>query len=166
MSSELIVTLIAAVLGSSVLGAVVTYFLMRRKIAAETNETNEKAASEKVDTTQKTSDFVEKIQNKNIDLYEKNTELEKIKIDQAHVIESLTERLAARDRQLETLNKQVERLSSLAEQAPITETLRSQLETVNNIAAQLQQLLIEKEKTMQELSQTNRDLQMRKPSKT
>jgi hypothetical protein len=58
------------------------------------------------------------------------------------------------------------RLTALAEQAPITETLRKQLDTVNSIAAQLQQLLIEKEKTLQELSQTNRDLELRKPSKT
>jgi hypothetical protein len=70
MSQELIVTLIGAILGSSVLGSIITYLFMKPKIAAETSETNAKAASEQVDTTQKTSDFIEKMQNKNVDLYE------------------------------------------------------------------------------------------------
>lgn len=168
-----IVNLIVAILGSSVLGSGLTLFFTRRKVAAETNQTNVKAASDQVDTTRKVSDLLEKMQSENVDLYERNTELEKVKTDYARTIEILTARLEARDSQLATVNKQLERLNNLAQQAPITETLSAQLDAVNKIATgmqavqqELSKLLVEKEKTLQELSQTNRDLEMKKPPRS
>jgi len=159
-------TLIIAILGSSVITAFLTLLFTRRKTAAETEGIKAKAASDEVDTIRKRSDLLEKMQDENVDLYTRNTELEKAKVDNVRTIEILTARLAARDQQLETLNTQMNRLAKLAEQAPITEILRSQLESVNKIADELQKMLVEKEKTLQELSQTNRDLEMRKVPKS
>lgn len=171
--SENVLTFILGALGSTLLGSIATYLFLRRKTAAETKKTNAEAASEELETARKERDLVQEMRSENVDLYKRNIELEKSNTDQARTIEILTARLEARDQQLMTLNKQVERLSSLAEQAPITETLRTQLEAVNKIAtgfqttqSELQQLLIEKEKTLQELSQTNRDLEMRKPARS
>jgi len=171
--SDSIVTLALAALGSTVVGSFVTYLFTRRKVAAETKKTSAEAASEEVETERKERTLVQEMRSENVDLYKRNIELEKANTDQVRTIEILTARLEARDQQLATLNKQMERLSSLAEQAPITETLRTQLDAVNKIAAgfqttqsELQRLLIEKEKTLQELSQTNRDLEMRKPPRS
>lgn len=163
MTPPLVITLIGAVLGSSVLTALITIWFTRRKIAAETGEIKAKTASEEVDTASKVSDFMQDLKNENVDLYKKNIELEKINSNQLRTIETLTARLEQRD-------KQLDRLTSLAKQAPIVETLRAQLDGLTQIIAKLQdtqtdatKMLIEKEKTLQEALQTNRNLEMKKP---
>jgi len=171
MNSD-IVSIVISILGSSVFTAFVTLWFTRRKIAAETDKVNAETASEQVDATSKVSDLLKDMQIENVALYRQNTELEKQNTDKARTIEILTARLEARDQQLGTVNEQMKRLSSLAEQAPIIETLRKQLDAVTSIAAgfqatqaELQKVLTEKEKTMQELQQTNRDLEMKKVPK-
>lgn len=167
-----VVMFILAVLGSSTFTALVTLFFTRRKIAADTNASNVKAASDKVDTTIKVSDLLEKMQSENVDLYQRNTALEKIKTDHVRTIEILTARLEARDTQLATANKQLDLLRNLAEQAPITETLRTQLDGMNQIIAKLQEAQLEATKMMSEkdrilatMFETNRNLEMKKPPK-
>ena len=164
--------IIAAVLGSSVITAILTWLFTRRKIAAETTKTNAEAASEEVDTTRKVSDFIKDVQDQNVDLYKRNTQLEKEVTDKARTIEVLTARLESRDGQLATATKQLDLLRSLAEQAPITETLRSQLDAVNQVVTQLQdaqsdlsKMLLEKDKILATMFETNRNLELKKPPK-
>lgn len=156
---------VLAILGSSLFGAVVTFLLTRRKYNAET-------ASEEVDSTSKAADLIAKMQSENVDLYKKNTDLEKINIDQARTIEILSTRLASRDSELASTTRQLDLLRNLAAQAPITEALRNQLDTMNTIIANLQaaqsdasKMLKEKENAFQELLKTNRDLVLQKPAK-
>lgn len=170
--SDQVLILISTILGSSLIGSVLTYLFTRRKIAAEANASNAKTASDKVDTTIKVSDLLEKMQSENVDLYQRNTELEKSKTDQARTIEILTSRLDARDAQLATANRQLELLRNLAQQTPITETLRTQLDAVNQVVTQLQDAQIDLQKMLKEkdmllanLFDTNRNLEMKKPLK-
>jgi hypothetical protein len=162
------INLVIAILGSSVITAIVTWLLTRRKIEAETQ-------SEELNARSKVSDLLEKMQSENVDLYKRNTELEKSNTDKDHSIEVLTARLDARDSQLAAATKQLDLLRDLAKDAPITETLRSQLEAVNQFAANsqtmfqtmqsdLSKLLMEKEAAMQELLRTNNDLRLKRPS--
>lgn len=164
------VTLVTAILGSSVVTAIVTWLFTRRKIEAETQ-------SEEVNARSKVSDLLEKMQSESVDLYKRNTELEKANTDKDHSIEVLTARLDARDSQLAAATKQLDLLRDLAKETPITETLRSQLEAVNQFAANsqsmfqtmqsdLSKLLIDKEAAMQELLRTNNDLRLKRPSKS
>lgn len=157
------------ILGSSLLTSIVTYLLTRRKIKAETK-------SQEVDADNKISDFIEEMRTKYVDLSRANVELEKKVTDQARQIEILTSRLEARDKQLEAATKQLDLLRDLAKEAPITETLRTQLEAVNQFAANsqsmfqtmqsdLSKLLLEKEAALQEMLRTNNDLRLKKPGK-
>jgi hypothetical protein len=157
--------ILLAILGSSVLGSLITYFFTRRKVAAETK-------NEEVDTDAKVSDFLKDVQGQNVDLYKRNAELEKAVTDRERTIETFVTRLEVRDKQLEASNKQLDLLRKLAEQAPITETLRAQLDSMNQIIIKLQdaqtettKILSDKEKSMQELLETNRDLTLKKPPK-
>ena len=158
-------TIVIAILGSSVITAAITLWFTRRKIAAETSKTNAEAQSEEVDTMSKVSDLLKEVRSENVDLYRKNTELEKTNTDKTRTIEILTERLEARD-------KQLDRLTTLAQQAPITETLRTQLEGMSTIIAKLQdaqseatKMMSDKDKILSDLASTNRNLELRKPSK-
>ena len=160
-----LITLLVTILGSSVFGSILTLFFSRRKVAAET-------ANQEIDTDSKVSDFLKDVQGQNVDLYKRNAELEKSNTDKQRTIEMLVSRLETRDAQLTANNKQLDILRSLAQQAPITETLREQLETMGEIIAKMQdaqtetaKALAEKEKTVQELFKTNRDLELKKPPK-
>jgi len=171
--NEQMLTLIAAILGSSVIGSILTLFVTRRKTAAETKKTNAEATSEEVDTTKKVSDFLKDVQDQNVDLYKRNTQLEKEITDKTRTIEILTARLEARDTQLAAATKQLDLLRNLAEQAPITETLRTQLDAVNQVVTHLQdtqsglqKMILEKDKMLGTLFETNRNLEMKKPPKT
>jgi hypothetical protein len=160
-----LMTFILAILGSSALGAVVTFFLYRRRIKAETT-------SQEVDADSKMSDLLGKMQSENVDLYRKNADLERTNTDQAHQVLLLTARLRDRDDQLAAVTRQLDLLRNLAEQTPITEMLRSQLNQVNETTAKmqdaqkiLQDLLVEKERTIQVLFETNKDIKLQKPPK-
>lgn len=164
-----VVQSILQILGSSLVTATVTYLFARRKIKAETK-------SQEVDADNKISDFIEEMRGKYVDLSRANVDLEKKVTDQARQIEILTSRLEARDKQLEAATKQLDLLRDLAKEAPITETLRTQLDAVNQFAANsqtmfqtmqtdLSKLLLEKEAALQELLRTNNDLRLKKPAK-
>jgi predicted RNase H-like nuclease (RuvC/YqgF family) len=161
---------VLAILGSSALTAFLTWIFTRRKIAAETRKTDADAASQEVDIQSKVSDFLEKMRGDNVDLNKRNVELEKENSELSQHIETLKTRLETRDKQLEACNKQFELLRQLAKDAPVTETLRTQLEVINQMVIKLQdaqsegqKLMIEKEKTMQELLKTDRNLDLPKP---
>lgn len=156
---------ILAILGSSAFGALVSYVLTRRKIKAETT-------AQEVDADSKMSDLLGRMQSENVDLYKKNSDLEKRSTDQAHQIVLLTSRLKDRDDQLAAMTRQLDLLRNLAEQTPITEMLRSQLNQVNETTAKmqdaqriLQDLLVEKEKTIRVLFETNNDIKLQKSPK-
>jgi len=168
-----IAVVVSAILSSSLLTALVTLFFTRRKTAAETNKTNAEAKSEEIESQKKVSDLLEKMQSEGVDLYRRNTELEKENTDQMRSIEILTARLEARDSQLAAATKQLDLLRDLAKDAPITETLRKQLEAMNQIIGKLQdaqsdgqKIMLEKERALQELLNTNRNLELQKPGKT
>ena len=115
-------------------------------------------------------DVLKKMQDDISRLYEENLTLEKTNAEKSRTIEVLTDRLQSKDLQLAAATRQLDLLRSLAEQAPITETLRTQLEGMNQIVAKLQEaqseaskMLLEKEKTLAVLIETNRNLEMKKP---
>lgn len=162
------IILLTAILGSTVIGSILTLFFTRRKLAAETDETNTRAASEKVDTVQKISDVLEQMQHKNVELYERNTELEKIKSDQENKIYALAQRLDLRDEQLSNCTKQMSLLGDLAKQSPVTDILRSQLDVVNHVVKQLQEaesglqkMMTDKDKLLSNLFDTDRNLRVK-----
>jgi hypothetical protein len=167
-----IVTLIVGLFGGGLISTVATLYFTRRKIKSEAREIQARAASEEVDTTSKVSDLLKEMQSQNVDLYKHNTDLEKTNTDQARTIEIIQARLEARDKQLETTTRQLEHLRNLAQDAPIIETLRTQLEAMNQIVSHFQaaqnetsRILLEREKSMGELLRTNRDLDLKKPGK-
>ena len=142
----------------------------RRKIAAEVREIKARSASEEVDTTSKVSDLLQEMQSQNVNLYKRNTELEKINTDQTRSIEVLQARLESRDAQLTETTKQLDHLRNLAKDAPIVETLRAQLDAMNQIVSHFQaaqnetsKILLEREKAMGELFKTNRNFDLKKP---
>jgi len=152
---------------------IISIVVARRKIAAETREANARAASEEVDTTNKISDLLKEMQSQNVDLYKKNTDLERTNTDHARTIEVITARLESRDSQLAAATKQLDLLRNLAKDSPIIETLTNQLGEMNKIVtsfqeaqATTQRMLLEREKMMTELFQTNRNLELKKPGKT
>ena len=162
---ENVVKIAVAILGSSIFGSLITYLFTHRKIAAET-------VSEEIDNTSKAADLIKDMQGQIVDLYKQNTDLEKLKTDKEHLIEVLTARLQQRDTELASTSRQLDLLRNLAEQAPVTEMLRVQLDAMNLIIVNLQaaqidtsKMLIEKEKALQELFRTNRDLELKKPPK-
>lgn len=155
------ITILSMLLGSSVISSLVTYYFTRNKVKAETDGIN-------VDTTKKVSELLEKMQAENVDLYKQNTELEKANTDLKHSNENLSIRLEARDKQLEASTKQLDLLRELAKDAPITETLRQQLEGTKQIIDKLQDALLDgqsiikqKEEAFQELLKTNRNFDPR-----
>ena len=161
---SLIVGILTFVIG------VASIIVARRKIAAEIREIRARATAEEVDTTSKVSDLLKDMQGQNVDLYKKNTELEKNNADQARSIEILTARLESRDTQLTAATRQLDLLRNLAKDAPIIETLRTQLDAMNQIVSNLQEaqtqtskILLEREKSMGELFKTNRNLDLKKP---
>ena len=84
-----------------------------------------------METTSKVSDLLKDMQSQNVDLYKKNTELEKANTDQARTIEVITARLQSRDSQLDAATRQLDLLRNLAKDAPVIDTLRVQLEAMN-----------------------------------
>ena len=173
MTQNEIVLIVVAILGSSVISSLLTLFFTRRKIAAETKATNAKSASEEVNTMGNLAEVLDKMQKDISRLYQENIELEKTNADKARTIEVLTDRLQSRDAQLATANRQLDLLRNLAEQAPITETLRSQMGAMNEIVSKLQdaqaeasKMLLEKDKTLAVLIETNRNLELKKPARS
>jgi uncharacterized membrane protein YgaE (UPF0421/DUF939 family) len=169
MSSET-VSLIVGALGF--ITAIVTLIFSRRKVDAEVKKLLAESATEEVDTKAKISDLLETMQNRNAELHKENIALEKENSEKSRSIEVLTDRLESRDVQLAAATKQLDLLRSLAEQAPVTETLKTQLDAMNTIVVNLQtasaetsKILLEREKAYAELFATNRDLASRKPSK-
>jgi hypothetical protein len=163
-------TIVLGMLGSSVVTAVVTWLFTRRKTAAETGKITTETAAEEVNIQSKVSDFLEKMRIDNIDLSKRNVELEKQNSELTRTNEILKTRLESRDNQLGACNKQLDLLREMAKDAPITDTLRTQLEAINLMVVKLQdaqtegqKIMLEKERTMQELLKTDRNMELRKP---
>lgn len=160
------VEIVIALLGSNALSTFITYLFTRRKLSAETR-------SEEVDTNRKISDLLQEMRTENADLIKQNIQLEKHTTDLARQLETLRARLEARDKELQAATKQLDLLRELAKDAPITETLKNQLATVNQVVINLQkaletgqEVMLQKEEVMKELLRTNRDLTLQKPGKT
>jgi len=148
---------------------VASLIISRRKIAAEVREIKARSASEEIDTTSKIANLIQDMRNDNVSLIKRNLELEKSDSDKTRTLEILTARLETRDSQLAACASQLEHLRNLAKDAPIIETLRAQLEATNvivsnfqNAQAEMQRLLLEREKSMGELLKTNRNLDLQK----
>jgi len=166
-TASLLVGILTFVIG------VASLIISRRKISAEVREIEARSASEKVDTTSKVSDLLQEMQSQNVDLYKRNTELEKVNTDQLRSLEILRTRLESRDAQLSEATKQLDHLRNLAKDAPIIETLRNQLDAMNQIVSHFQaaqnetsKILLEREKSMGELFKTNRNLDLKKPGES
>jgi hypothetical protein len=149
MSAESL-TLIIAVIGSSAFGSILTWLFTRRHIAAQTKKTTAETISEEVDTSNKVSNSLDEMRVENVDLIKKNFELEKVIIEKTRLIEVLTGRLESRETQLESATKQLNLLRGLAEQAPILETLRMQLEAVTKMAGNMQTVQLDLQKMLGE----------------
>jgi len=187
MSAEIIIPVLIALLGGGTVSTLITLWVTRRtaaierekllaekaKILAEIEAEKSKTDNTDVEAFDKFSDLLKKLQDRNDELYKKTVGLEKQITEKDRSLEVLAERLTDRDSQLEQCTKQLELLRNLAKDSPVLETLRTQLEAMNNMANNLQaaqaegqKILLEKEKSMQELLRTNRDLELKKPPKT
>ena len=172
MSTEQILAIVSAFGAGSILSALAVSFLNRRKTAAEIKEINTRATSQEVEAIGNVRDVLERLQEDISQYITKNIELEKTVADRDRSIEVLTARLQARDAQLESCQKNMEALRNLAKEAPIIETLRSQLEATNQIIAKFQEAqaetqkaILEKDKIMATLVDTNRNLELPKVPK-
>ena len=153
-------------LGSGTAGIIIASFLNKRQNKANARKVEAEAASEETDA-------IAKLQDRNTELYERVVKLEKEATEKDRTIENLKDRLTERDTQIATYNKQFERLSKLAEQAPIIQTLQNVLdgtkgtiETLQKAVDQGQSLLQQQIEANKGLQDTNRDLVLRKPDGT
>jgi len=173
MTGGEIVALSVGILGF--LSTVITLIVTRRKLAAEREKllaeaesVRSGAASTDVDAFDKFSQLLKKLQDRNDELYQENVTLEVKNTEKARSIETLTIRLAERDAQLNQATKQLDLLRELAKQTPITETLKTQLESMNTIVFKLQEaqtdmqgVLKDKEKAYNALFESTRNLQIK-----
>lgn len=178
MTGGEIVALSVGILGF--LSTIITVVISRRRLAAEREKLlaeaesiRSGAASTSVDAFDKFSDLLKKVQNRNDELYQQNVVLEVKNTEKTRNIETLTIRLAERDAHLNQITKQLDLLRELAKQAPIADTLTVQLESMNNIVAKLQdaqadiqQVLKDREKAYQELFESTRNLDLKRPRTT
>jgi len=162
--------LIVGVLGF--LSTIITLIFTRRKLGAEREKllaeaesARSGAASTDVDAFDKFSDLLKKLQDRNDELYGENVALEVAATERNRTIEQLQLRLSDRDAQLLQATKQLELLRELAKSVPISDTLRSQLESMNVIVAnlqdaqkQMQEVLLERDKAISALMESNRNL--------
>jgi predicted RNase H-like nuclease (RuvC/YqgF family) len=172
-----IVQILLALLGGGTLTALVTLWLTRRKLAAEREKLLAEAQAEKsnsentdVDAFSKFKNLLKELQDRNDELYKKTVILEKQITERDRSLEVLHDRLADRDSQLEQNTKTLEHLRNLAKDSPVIETLKVQLEAMNLIALSLQtaqtettKMLHEKDRIVQGLFDTNRNLELKKP---
>jgi chromosome segregation ATPase len=177
MTPELWISLIVALLSPllSVLYARRTINAERMKLYAEKTKIDAEAenirgrtATEEVDRFAKLSENLEKLQDRNTALYDEKITLEKQNTEQFKTIETLTHRLNEREGQLNSANKQIELFRKLAEDAPITSTLRAQIEEFGQIIKDMtgvqnraMKMLEEKDRAITVLTETNRDLRMK-----
>lgn len=176
MSGE-VVSLIVGVLGF--VSGVAGLLFARRKVAAEREKILAEAEAIRsgkentdVDAFDKFSDMLKKLQDRNSVLYEEKVILEKAITEKDRSIETLADRLESRDTQLAAATKQLGLLQDLAREAPITQTLRDQLVQMNTMVekfqeaqAQATRMLQEKDRIVQSMFDTNRNLEMKKPQK-
>ena len=137
----------------------------REKLLAEAESARSGAASTDVDAFDKFREMLNKLQNRNDELYQKNVNLEVQDTVKSRTIETLTLRLGERDAQLTQATKQLDLLRELAKQAPVTDTLKTQLASMNEIVGKLQDaqsemqgVLRDREKAFNELFQSTRSL--------
>jgi hypothetical protein len=137
----------------------------RKKAEADTNLTD-------ADAFDKFSDTLKKLQERNDTLYQEKVALETQLTEKTRLVETLTIRLEERDRQLAANTKQLDLLRDMARQAPVTDTLKEQLDATNAIIVNLQvaqkelsELLLEREKAYNVLFESTRNIDLKKPPK-
>jgi hypothetical protein len=144
-----------------------TFYAEKKKLEAEAENIKGRTATEEVDRFAKLSENLEKLQDRNTELYDEKITLEKQNTEQFKTIETLTNRLNEREGQLNSANKQIELFRKLAEDAPITSTLRAQIDQfgliikdMTDVQNRAMNMLQEKDKAITLLTETNRDLRM------
>ena len=123
------------------------------------------AAGTDVDAFDKFSDLLKKLQDRNDELYQANVALEVKSTEKTRTIEQLGIRLAERDAQLVQNNKQLDLLRDLAREVPVSDTLKAQLSSTNEIIsklqeaqAQMQGVMSDREKAYQALFESTRNI--------
>ena len=174
MTGTEIIALIVGALGF--LSTIITLIVTRRKLSAEREKllaeadaSRSDSASTDVDAFDKFSELLKKLQNRNDELYQKNVNLEVQDTEKSRTIETLTIRLGERDAQLNQATKQLDLLRELAKQAPVTDTLKTQLASMNEIVGKLQDaqsemqsVLRDRERAFNELFHSTRNLVTKK----
>jgi hypothetical protein len=156
---------VLAIVTSGGFSAVVTYFLTRRKFQAEVRnldsdselkDANEAATYAEAMRTLTTNNT--ELQQHNKALFTENVELQKLHANNELTIQSLGDRLADRDAQLKTCNRQLEILQNQDKQGEVTGALLAQQKIIVQIAEFYQQLINERERTMAAREQTFQEL--------
>lgn len=170
MTSET-VTLIVGVLGFITgIAGLIAARSQRLKTLAEVKSIQANTTTTDLTAFDKFSDLLKKHQDRNDELYQENVLLEKGLTEKTRQLDILTARLENKDTQIIALNRQLSLLQDLAKSAPITDTLKAQLESMNLIVTRLQdaqqeatKVLATREAAFQKLMDTNRDLTLKKP---
>lgn len=170
MTGEVIVSLTIGILGfaSTIIGIIWSrrkWATEREKILAEAEQIRSTAAGTDVDAFDKFSDLLKKLQDRNDELYQANVALEVKSTEKTRTIEQLGIRLAERDAQLVQNNKQLDLLRDLAREVPVSDTLKAQLSSTNEIIsklqeaqAQMQGVMSDREKAYQALFESTRNI--------
>jgi len=142
-----------------------TVLAERKKLQADTNLTD-------ADAFDKFSDTLKKLQERNDTLYQEKVTLEAQVTEKTRSIDTLTIRLEERDRQIASNTKQLDLLRDMAKQAPVTDTLKQQLDATNTVIVNLQDayktmsnVLKDREKAYNELFESTRNIDLKKPLK-
>ncbi len=147
----------------SSIGGIASLLYAIRKMKSETRSMDADAFS-------KFQESLTKLQERNDELYQENVSLQIKVTETSRTNEQMRIRLEERDAQLNAATKQLDLLRELARTAPVTDTLKTQLETMNHIVdnmqtaqSEMQRLLREREKAYNELFESTRGLA--KPAK-
>jgi len=151
-----LVTLIVGML--TFIAGVGSIIVSRRKVKSE-------AHSLDADAFGKFQESLTKLQERNDELYQENVRLQIKVTETSRTNEQMRIRLEERDAQLTGATKQLDLLRELARAAPLNDTLKAQLTTMNQIVdnmqtaqAEMQRLLNDREKAYKELFDSTRNL--------
>jgi len=162
MDSASLVSLTAGILTFIV--GIGSLLVSRRKVKSESRNLDADAIS-------KFQESLSKQQERNDALYQENVELQ-VKVSEiTRSNEQMRIRLEERDAQLTSTSKQLDLLRELARTTPVTDTLKTQLDTMNHIVdnmqtaqSEMQQLLKDREKAYRELFDSTRGITKVKPA--
>jgi len=146
------------------LGGIVSLIASRRTVKSQARNLD-------ADAITKFQESLTKLQERNDSLYQENVNLQIKVTETSRTNEQMRIRLEERDAQLNAATKQLDLLRELARAAPVTDTLKNQLETMNHVVenmqvaqAEMQQLLKDREKAYRELFDSTRGITKVKPA--